>query len=207
MKSEEEKPSQNPAELSINQNGTDIHSLLELFNRQADDKAETAFKNKQQRERDIFQLHNGAWTSIHEEREKIRKVTEDLPQDHEPKFRQFFPALGKIAGWTEEELKSYHKPVLAAKTINEVVYDRFPKDVMAHIQAKNPYIKWCTRVHKHYLFLNDDGILLLEKFIDDAVTVMLDSSSIYDFRIKHAERFGTGFQPVLFEEYLGLAVN
>lgn len=182
----------------------EMSMLLDVFNKKADDKADAAFRKKLKIESEVFELQNGAKTTIALERQKMRKITEDFPQTHEPKFRNFFPALGKIAGWTEEQLKAYHKPHIAPKIIRGSIYDRFPKDVMQHIHSKNPYIKWITREHKHYLFLNNEGILLLEKFIDDAVTVMRDSKTVYEFKKKHAEKFGTGFQPVLYEKYLGL---
>ncbi|RRN77191.1 hypothetical protein EIM50_20875 [Pseudoxanthomonas sp. SGD-10] len=182
----------------------EMSTLLDVFSKKADDKAEAAFRKKLKIDSEVFELQNGVKTTIALEREKIRKVTEDFPQAHDSKFSEFFPALGKIAGWTEEEMKSYHKPRIAPAIIRTLIYDRFPKDVMQHIQSRNPYIKWLTRLHKHYLFLNDEGILLLEKFIDDAVTLMRESNSVYEFRKKHAEKFGTGFQPVLYEKYLGL---
>src|SRR5882672_2559909 len=132
MKSEEGKPLDLHGVEQIDNQTVDRLSILELFNRQANDKAEDVHKKKLARERDIFELNNGKKTSVFEEREKLRKVTEELPQNHEPKFRLFFPALGKLANWTDEEMKAYHKPALAAKTIIEVIYDRFPKDVMLH---------------------------------------------------------------------------
>lgn len=206
MKEEEKKVDYSNEEQLQGYDSLDRLAMLELFNKQADDKAEIAFK-RGERDRQVFELISGRKTSVFEEQQRLKKIIEDLPQLHEPKFKLFFPVLGKLANWTEEELKAYHKPPLAAKIINEVIYGRFPKDVLLHIHSKNPYIKWCTRTHKHYLFLSEDGILLLEKFIDDAITTMLDSSSIYDFRIKHAQKFGIAFQPVLFEKYLGLIAN
>jgi len=176
-------------------------SLLDLFSKQADEKAKTAYERKAIQERETIELYSGRRTSVFEEREKLRKILEDLPQDYEPKFSQFFAAMGRLLNWSEEEKRAYHKPAIVAKTINEVFYDRFPKDVITYIHEKNPYVKWCTRAHKNYLFLGEDGILLLERFIDDAVIVMNESETLYEFRLKHAQRFGSGFQPVLFEEY------
>ncbi|MFA5409488.1 MAG: P63C domain-containing protein [Bacilli bacterium] len=179
----------------------DRSSVLELFTKVADKEAKLAFFKKQIEESQPIELQNGKTTSILEERNRYRKIFEDIPQVYEPKFSRFFDEFGKMMGWSEEKLKVYHKPHIVPQTINEVVYSRFPKEVVLHIQTKNPYIKWCTRAHKNYLFLSEDGILLLERFIDDAVCIIQESTSYYDFRMKHAKRFGTGFQPVLFEEY------
>ncbi len=194
MKQEEDNE-ENPNKL------IDKQSILDLFNRKADEKAKTAYERKTAQENELFELNNGQKTSVANEKIKLQKIMEQKPQDHDPKFTLFFPALGKLDNWSEEEIKAYHKPPIAAKIINAVIYDRFPKEVILHIHAKNPYIKWCTRAFKNYLFLGEDGILLLEKFIDDAVTLMQQSTSVYDFRVKHAIAFGSGFQPVLFNQY------
>ncbi len=179
----------------------DRSSVLELFTKAADAEARVAYEKKLAEESSIFELQDGRRTSISQERNRYRRIFEDIPQDYEPKFSGFFDAFGKMMGWPEEKLKAYHKPPIVPQTINEIIYGRFPKEVVTHIQMKNPYIRWCTRAHKNYLFLSDDGILHLERFIDDAINVMQVSTSYYDFRKAYALKFGTGFQPVLFEEF------
>lgn len=161
------------------------------------------FSDKSLDEKNLkFELLNGKKTSLFEEKELLKKIISELPKNYEPKFAAFFPALGKLVNWSEEVLKAYHKPPIAAKTINEVIYERFPKDVVEHIHSKNPYYRWCFRQHKNYVFLGEDGIILLEKFIEDAIFLMNDCGTLYEFRIKHAKKFGTGFQPDLFQQYL-----
>lgn len=171
--------------------------LMFDLTKQADDLAE-ATKKRIEREKLKIELIGGGYTSIYEEKQKIQKILSDFPVNYEPKFSEFFSALGKLLGWTEEESANYHKPPMAAKTINEVIYARFTPDVIQHIHQKNPYIRYCIRRYKHYRFLADEGILKLEEFIYDAATVMRASSSYYEFRMKHAEKFGTVFQQVLF---------
>jgi hypothetical protein len=208
MEDQERKSPDPVVELQNEQRSVEMQSVLELFTREADEDAAAAHAARTlSREHEVFERINGIQTSVYEINQRINKIIEDLPQNHEPKFRLFFAALGKLAGWTEEQINSYHKPPLAAQTINSVIYGRFPKDVIQHIHRKNPYIKWCTRLHKNYLFLSEDGIILLERFIHDAVTVMRKSTTVYDFRVKHAEEFGSAFQPVLFEKYLGLLID
>lgn len=179
----------------------DRQSILELFKTVADDKAHAAFEKLNTQLNEIFELQSGKKTSLAQEWTRYRKIFEDNPQVYDPKFSRFFEEFGKMMGWPEEKSKAYYKPYIVPQTINEVIYARFPKEVISHIQAKNPYIRWCTRAHKNYLFLSEEGIIKLEKFIDDAVSIMPNCTSLYDFRMKHAEAFGTGFQPVLFEEY------
>jgi hypothetical protein len=178
---------------------SDRQSILAFVKETADVDAKEVFEKKLLREKEEFLLMNGSFTSIHDEREKQNNLLAEFPQNHEPKFTYFFPALGKLMGWTEAQMNAYHKPAIAAKTINECIYDRFTDDVKSHIYSKNPYIKWCLREFKHYRFLGDDGILMLEEYIDDTVTLMNESTSMYEFRMQHAAKFGTTFQHELFQ--------
>jgi len=104
--------------------------------------------------------------------------------------------------WAEETYKVYRKPEPTAKTITVVIYDRFPKYIRDHIYEKNPYVKWLKRANKLYKYLGEDGILILERFIDEAIDVMQTSENLYEFRYNHALKYGSGFQPELFEQYV-----
>lgn len=176
----------------------DRQTLLFDLTKQADDLAEIERK-KREREKLKFELLNGSSTSIYEEKQKIEKLLSELPINYDPKFSDFFPALGSLMGWSEEETKNYKKPPIAAATINEVIYSRFSSEVLVHIHKKNPYISWCIRKYKNYRFLGEDGIIQLEQFIYDAVVLLKQSSSYYEFRQRHAEKFGTAFQFQLFD--------
>ncbi|WP_312339506.1 P63C domain-containing protein [Sphingobacterium sp.] len=191
---------QEPASSSI----VDRQSVLELFKDLADNKAEQVYISKLKRERETIELLGGGKTSLYDEQKKKAKLIESFPQKHGAKYSQFFDALAELAKWTDEQKKSFHKPQVAPRIINNYIYSRFPPEVLSHILEKNPYVKWCLREHKHYLFLGEDGILMLEKFIDDAVTVMKECTTVYEFEKLYSMRFGKDFQPVLFEKYLGL---
>lgn len=188
------------------QSEIDRQSVLNFFKNVADDKAELFYQSKLKRERETIELMGGRKTSLHEEQTRKAKLIESIPQNYGPKYSQFFSELGRLAKWTDEEIKRFAKPQIAPKFINKYIYARFPPDVVNHILENNPYIKWWVRQHKHYLFLGEDGILMLEKFIDDAVTVMRESSTVYEFEKEYSRRFGIGFQSTLFEEYLGLII-
>ncbi|WP_400263103.1 P63C domain-containing protein [Sphingobacterium sp. SG20118] len=191
---------QEAGELSI----VDRQSALDLFKDLADNKAEQVYLAKLKRDKEIIQLIGGGKTSLYEEQRKKAKLIESFPQAYGSKFSQFFEELASLAKWTDEQKKSFHKPQIAPKIINNYIYSRFPHEVISHMLEKNPYVKWCLRQHKHYLFLAEDGILMLEKFIDDTVTVMKECTTVYEFEKEYSRRFGKGFQPVLFEKYLGL---
>jgi hypothetical protein len=169
-------------------------SVLDFVTRTADEYAQALSEKKLEREKEIFQLYGGGETSYYKKKLEREKILSELPQDHEPKFVDFFLALGKLCNWTEEEQKSYHKPPVAAKTIIEVIYSQFKPEVMVHFLSKNPYIKWCVRQHKHYMFLGEDGILKLEEYIFNTNRVMGESASYDDFRINMFNQYGIPYQ-------------
>lgn len=182
-------------------------SVLDFFKDKADNKAEIAYRYKLRRERETFELLDGRTTSIFIEQFKNTKLIESIPQNHSPKYSQFFIELGKLANWTEEESKRFAKPHIAPRIINKYIYSRFPTEVFAHFLDINPYIKFWLRKYKHYLFLGEDGIIMLEKFIDDTITIMKRCKTVYEFEKEYSSKFGIGFQPKMFEEYLGLIKN
>jgi len=150
-----------------------------------------------------FELLNGRRTSVNEEREAHLRFISELRNNLEPRFSEFFQVFGDLMKWTPEQRKTYRKPSYTPETINAVIYNRFPGGVRIHINTENPPVgRWWRRQYKNYYFLSEKGILLLEKFIFDAVTLMRECTSLNEFRAKHSAKFGSGFQPDLFEQYL-----
>jgi len=171
-------------------------SILSFVKKQADDKAQIEQDEKKQaRERELFELMGGGTTSIYHQ----NKIITELPVNHDPKFVGFFTSLARIAQWTEEELRSYQKPAIAAKIINETIYSRFGKDIVDYIQEKNPYVSYCIRRHKHYKFLVEKGIILLEQFVSQAIQVMDESNSVHEYRVKMFTQYNVPYQMNIFE--------
>jgi len=199
---EDDKGSNDEKNKNLSNSTSSRRELADLFSGRADEKAKSANEIKEAKEKQLFELNSGERTSIFDQQEKIRKMIEDEVQDYDPRFTQYFLAWGKLMNWEEETYKAYRKPDPTAKVITAVIYDRFPKYIRDHIYEKNPYIKWLKRSNKLYKYLGEDGILILERFIDDAISVMQQSENLYDFRVKHALKFGSGFQPELFDSYI-----
>lgn len=120
---------------------------------------------------------------------KIHKVT--FPQVY---YREIF----RLKGWKIEGANIYRKPWQVAKHTMEVVYGRFTQDILTAIQVQNPYIVPGVRRFKHFQYLNEVGQTKLEQFIAEAVEVMQDSSTWYEFRVKMFERYELPYQMDLF---------
>jgi P63C domain len=168
--------------------------------RQTEYDAEIIYQKKITKEKEKIGLLGGGITSEYEEKEKIRALLADDPQEYEPKFSEIFAAFGKMMKWPPEIIKAWKKPKIVPDTIIECIYDRFPSDVKKHIHSKNPYIKELIkelkfeREHRYYAFITKDAIKYLDVFIDDVVTILEKSDNISDFRLKFFETHGTTFQ-------------
>lgn len=193
-------------EISLEEPSIDENQLKLDLLKGPDERAERQFENKKLDDSNLrFELISNRVTTIKEEWARRLTFTSGEPIVREPKFREFFKALGDLDNWTEEERKRYPKPPIAPKIINKL-YERFPPSVKRHFQEKNPYFKWFIREYKNYYFLDKDGMVIMEEFIGDAILLMEEcksqGKSTKEFLFLHAEKFGTGFQLELFEKYL-----
>lgn len=118
---------------------------------------------------------------------------------HRATFPQvYYKEMFRLNGWKIQGANIYRKPWQAAKYTLEVIYGRFTRDILLVIQLQNPYIVPGVRRFKHFQYLNAEGQMKLEQFIDEAVEVMQESSSWYEFRVKMFEQYGLPYQMNLF---------
>lgn len=118
---------------------------------------------------------------------------------HQVTFSQeYYREMFRLKGWKIQGANIYRKPWLVAKYTVEVIYGRFTKDILMAIQLQNPYIVAGVRRFKHFQYLNEAGQSKLEQFIDEAVEVMKNSTTWYEFRVKMFEQYSVPYQMDLF---------
>ncbi|MFC4210853.1 P63C domain-containing protein [Pedobacter lithocola] len=118
---------------------------------------------------------------------------------HQVTFPQvYYKEMFRLKGWKVQGANVYRKPWLVAKYTVEVIYGRFTKDILMAIKLQNPYIVAGVRRFKHFQYLNEAGQSKLEQFIDEAVEVMKNSTTWYEFRVKMFEQHGVPYQMDLF---------
>ncbi len=143
-----------------------------------------------------IQLISGVEISI----SGIRKIISNSLRNYKPKFRlEYYEEIFRLNGWNIEDAKKYYKPKEVALYTNEIIYGRFPKEVLPVIQWKNPFINFTQRANKNFQWLTEDGEIKLLNFIDDSVRVMKTSSEWHEFKVKYANEFGLPFQMSLFD--------
>ena len=90
-----------------------------------------------------------------------------------PNNNPFFKLMYKLNRWNNLDPNDFTKPPICAIWIKQYIYDRFDREVLPTLLAKeNPIISGYVKKYKLFQFLNDEGLLLLEGYINDAIEIM-----------------------------------
>jgi len=156
---------------------------------------ETELRNKKpdtEKEKTIIRLINGEELDLN--------VLASTIQKHGPQFSQeFYNQIYRVYGLTGDP-KAFRKDKVCADLTIEVIYSRFNKEVLPTIQIQNKYKGYMEREHKYYQFLTDEGILMLQDFIGDAIAALEKCNTAYDFRKMMFEDHKVAFQTDLFRQ-------
>lgn len=143
-----------------------------------------------------IKLINGREISI----SGIKKFIIDSQRPYQPTFRhEFFTEVHRLKGFPVEDAKKYRKPREVAVAINEIIYGRFPCEVLPVIQYQNPFISRLMRGHKNFQFLTDEAYARLLEYIEDAIRVMKECESWHEFKVRYSNLYGLPFQTSLFD--------
>jgi hypothetical protein len=146
------------------------------------------------KELEKFQLRNGTITSIKE----VKDIIRNMARDYNPMFpnkKPFFTLMFNLNGWTDLNPYNFVKPPICAVWIKQYVYGRFDRAVLPTLLAKeNPLIAGYVKKYKLFQFLNDEGLLLLEEYIQDVIDVMKISKDWNDFEEKYVKLYDLSVQ-------------
>jgi hypothetical protein len=159
-----------------------------IFNRFSDRKLD--------RENQKIKLRSGKIIDLYE----LDKYIDDKINTYAKEFGQdYYLEIFRLNGWKipESGIISY-KPNIVGRYTIDIIYGRFPKEVLPTIEGNNKYNEIGIRLYKHFQFLTPKGIELLEKFIEDSVIVMKKCKFWDEFVEEHARIYGFPFQTSLF---------
>ncbi|MCF0052089.1 P63C domain-containing protein [Dyadobacter sp. LJ53] len=152
-------------------------------------------------DKDVIELLSGSKIDLKKRADELRRFLAQAKQKYAPTFpKDYYQEINRLKGWSKPEDKVYQKPPIVARYTNEIIYRRFPKDILPALQHLNPYIIFGLRKFKHFQWLNEDGKQLLETYIDQAVELMKKCTSWYQFRVKYAQMYGVTFQLSVLED-------
>ena len=133
----------------------------------------------------------------------IKDLIASYTREYSPMFpneKPFFKLMYKLLKWDHLDPNSFIKPPVVALYIKLYIYGRFNAEVLPYLQEiENPIMSGHVKKYKLFQFLNDDGIIMLEGFIQDAINVMGTAKSWYDFELKYIKLYGLPVQLKIME--------
>lgn len=158
-------------------------------------KIQERFSDKNLDRRNEIELLSGKVINLDEEHEALQKIIANALKKYSPRVPQeYYRQIFRLNNWPIPEGKIKEKPSIVGRYTNEIIYDRYRKSVLPELKRLNPYIKLGMRNFKHFQWLTEEGQSLFDVYIQDAVSVMKESSDWYDFRINHSKKFAVTFQ-------------
>jgi len=189
---------QAPKPSGVNEQALQERQLLSgLLIQGADHRAEAEARKRKQLAEEI-ELLSGQKITL----EKIRDVVTGLRQPYEPMFGNgidFFRELYRLLGWTDKDPNSFNKPAIVGDYFNQLLYARFHQDVQPALHALA--VPGGIRRDKFFQYLTPAGHQKLLEYRDQAIALMKECTSWYEFRVKYGKKYGLPVQKVMFEAY------
>ncbi len=157
-----------------------------------------AEKHRRKLQMQEIELLSGKKITINE----IQQTVTALRQPYVPMFGNsldFFREMYRLLDWTDKNPNSFAKPAIVGEYINELLYARFHKDVQPTLHALA--VPGGIRRDKFFQYLTLDGKKRLEQFRDEAIQLMKDCKSWYEFRVRYGQQYSLPVQKRMFEEY------
>lgn len=169
--------------------------LQQLFIKLADEKANEQFSDyKLDRENQKIELLNGKSITLREVREFSELLAKQM-SEYKPLFcQEFYREINRLNGWPIPSGGIHHKPRIVGRYTKEIIYGRFPKELIAVLQTLNPYVYFGVRKHKHFQFLNEEGKNFVEHYIREAIELMKQAETWHEFRVKLCTKYGVPYQ-------------
>ncbi|QJB29933.1 hypothetical protein HF329_00855 [Chitinophaga oryzae] len=171
--------------------------LSDLLVRGADELVKEALQRKKKREEEEIELRSGVKISI----KQINDFVTANRQPYTPMFPNsvpFFVEMYRLLGWHDKNPHEYTKPAIVGDYINQLIYDRFNRDVRPALQVLA--MPGGVRLHKFFQFLTPEGQKKLEMFRDEAIGLMKECATWHEFRVKYGKKYGLPVQERMFED-------
>ena len=165
--------------------------------KRTDELTKEAERRKKEREEEQFELLSGKKISI----KQIKDFVTAIRQPYTPQFPNsvpFFKEMYKLLGWSDKDPNEYIKPTIVGNYLNELIYDRFDRDVLPALQVLA--MPDGIRIAKFFQFLNEEGLVKLQQYRDEAIALMKECNTWYEFRKKYGENYHLTVQKRMFED-------
>lgn len=134
--------------------------------------------------------------------EKYNEYFNSTIRDYEKRIPQaWYHQVFRLHGWTiPKNGIIVHKPGIVAKYTVDILYGRFPKEVLPILEKYNPINEFGFRRFKHFQRLSPEADLRLQEYIQNSLAIMKKCTYWDEFVSEHAKAYGHPFQTSLFDE-------
>jgi P63C domain len=133
--------------------------------------------------------------------DEVKRLVAIFKQPYIPHFtyeKPYYKEMFRLNKWPDDEHKKYHKPREVAQWTCRLIYGRFSKEVFSELQRLNPFIGFCVRRDKFFQYLNKEGQDLLDRYIDECITMMQAYDDWGKFEKDYCIKYGLYYQERLF---------
>ncbi|MEQ9100291.1 MAG: P63C domain-containing protein [Imperialibacter sp.] len=144
-----------------------------------------------------IQLIGGAIIDL----DRLEVVCKELGEYERRFVGEYYEQIFRLNNWKFTENQPIaQKPNIVGKWTKEIIYSRFGKEVLPALELLNPYERIGIRRFKHHQYLNEEGLIKLNRFIQEAIDVMKICNDWYEFRQKLYELHFVPYQLDIYEE-------
>ncbi|WKN42215.1 P63C domain-containing protein [Tunicatimonas pelagia] len=132
---------------------------------------------------------------------ELAEYIDDKINTYKSRFTQgWYKEVFRLNGWEiPKNGKISKKPQVVAKYTIDIIYGRFPKEVLPVLEHQNKYDKIGIRLFKHFQFLTPEKVTKLEDYIKESEVIMKRCKTWSQFEKEHAKVYGLPFQLSIFD--------
>ena len=132
---------------------------------------------------------------------KLYEYIDNKINEYDIQFQQsWYREIFRLNGWEIPENGIISKkPSIVAKYTIDIIYGRFPKEVLPVIETKNRFNEIGIRMYKHFQFLTPEGVKKLGKYLEQSEQIMARCTYWDEFVREHAKEYGHPFQMSVFD--------
>jgi hypothetical protein len=173
-----------------------MDSILEQTERLT---AKQAAKKNREKEEEIIQLLGGGTASVSQWKSLLTNHANKYPALF-PNDVAYYTEIFRLNGWDDLNPTDFIKPPVVALWTNEIIYGRFPKELLPAIQIMNPFVSGtCLRWDKNYNYLTGEAYIMAGTYRDQAIEMMKTCSTWHEFRAKYGKAYNVPYQGSIFE--------
>lgn len=120
--------------------------------------------------------------------------------EYSPVFpKEYFQHVGRLLEVPKDKMEKYYKPRPVAMFTVQFIYGRFPnKELIKILRKRSPWTIFGVRKYKLFQHLTEAALIELRQYIDDAIAVMRECETLFQFKEVYCSKYPVSFQIELF---------